>query len=111
MARVELRGLEPYKRTATFTEETVPAALLGEHSTKAGVWGLIHVVSGHLRYRIVDPRREASEQLLTPQSEPGLIVPTLLHRVEPLGNVEFFVEFWRAPEPATQERILSLSDA
>jgi tellurite resistance-related uncharacterized protein len=36
-------GLQPYKRTATFTEATVPAALLNDHSTKEGAWGLIHV--------------------------------------------------------------------
>ena len=111
MSFVELRGLEPYKRTATFNEDTVPDALLGEHSTKAGVWGLIHVLSGQLRYRITDPRREPREQLLTPAGGPGLVVPTLKHKVEPMGKVEFYVEFWRVPEPATQDHVLSLSDA
>ena len=41
---------EPYKQTRSFTEETVPATLLNEHSTKDGVWGLIHVEQGKLRY-------------------------------------------------------------
>ena len=107
----ELRGLEPYKRTATFDQNTVPAALLNSHSTKPGVWGLICVLSGQLRYRITDPRREATEQVLTSTSEPGLVVPTLLHFVEPIGNVEFFVEFWRVPAPVAPDFEKSLTDA
>lgn len=111
MERPELRGLEPYKRTPTFTETSIPAGLLGEHSTKEGVWGLIHVLSGQLRYYITDARREGSEQLITPTSEPGLVVPTLVHRVEPVGKVEFFVEFWRAPQSALEESSRNLVDA
>ena len=111
MSFVELRGLEPYKQTAIFTENTVPAGLLSDHSTKPGVWGLIRVLSGQLIYRITDPRREASEEILTSTGEPGLVVPTLLHCVEPKGNVEFFVEFWRAPAPAARDLETSLSDA
>ena len=111
MSFVELRGLEPYKRTATFDQHTVPAALLNNHSTKPGVWGLIRVLSGQLRYRITDPRREATEQVLSAAGEPGLVVPTLLHFVEPIGNVEFFVEFWRAPAPVAPAFDKSLTDA
>jgi tellurite methyltransferase len=43
-------GFAPYKRTPTFTEATVPRGLLETHSTKEGVWGLIHVVEGELEY-------------------------------------------------------------
>ncbi|MFI4949708.1 MAG: DUF1971 domain-containing protein [Caulobacterales bacterium] len=85
--------VRPYKRTAVFTEETVPAALRRAHATKAGAWGLIHVVDGRLAYRIADPRRPRSERILTPQDEPGVVEPTILHEVEPLGPVRFFVEF------------------
>jgi len=52
-----------YRRTAEFTAETVPGALLKDHATKAGVWGLIHVLDGRLRYEI-SPTGEALE--LTP---------------------------------------------
>src|SRR3546814_12863867 len=41
---------KPYKRTPSFTEATIPAGLLGDHSTKAGTWGLIRVEEGLLRY-------------------------------------------------------------
>jgi tellurite resistance-related uncharacterized protein len=86
-----------YKRTAEFDEITVPAALLRAHATKAGAWGLIHVLEGRLAYRITDPRRLASETILSPKGEPGVVEPTILHEVEPLGPVRFYVEFLRSP--------------
>jgi tellurite resistance-related uncharacterized protein len=89
-------GLAPYKRTPEFTGDSVPAGLLRSHSTKDGVWGLIHVAEGRLAYRVTDARRAASERILTPESEPGVVEPTILHEVEPLGPVRFHVEFHRA---------------
>lgn len=88
--------VRPYRRTDVFTEETLPAALRRAHNTKAGVWGLIHVLEGRLAYRITDPKREATEEVLTPDAPPGVVEPTVLHEVEPLGPVRFFVEFHRA---------------
>jgi tellurite resistance-related uncharacterized protein len=87
-----------YKRTPEFTEATVPAGLLRDHDTKPGVWALIHVLEGRLGYRVNDGRREVSEMVLTPDSEPGVIEPTIRHSVEPLGPVRFFVEFHRSDE-------------
>lgn len=84
-----------YARTEVFTEATVPAGLLRAHTTKAGAWALIHVLAGRLVYRVKDPRRPASETLLTPDGPPGVVEPTILHEVEPLGAVRFFVEFHR----------------
>lgn len=81
-----------YKRTAEFTEETVPAGLRKSHTTKAGVWGRICVLSGRLRYRILEPTIEEHE--LTPENE-GVVEPEVPHEVEPIGEVLFFVEFLR----------------
>jgi tellurite methyltransferase len=64
------------KRTPEFTEATVPQGLLRDHSTKAGVWAQIRVLEGTLRYHV-----------------PSEVV----HHVEPLGRVRFYVEFFRAP--------------
>jgi tellurite resistance-related uncharacterized protein len=89
-------GLESYKRTPTFTEASVPAGLLNDHSTKDGTWGLIHVEEGRLRYVVTDPRRPSAERILTPDSAPGVVEPTILHHVEPIGAVRFHVEFLRA---------------
>lgn len=97
MKPADMPVLESYKRTPNFTENSVPAGLLADHSTKEGVWGLIHVTQGRLRYFITDPRREPEQYVLDPGTEPGVVEPTILHRVEPMGSVEFQVEFLRAP--------------
>lgn len=88
-------GLTAYKRTPDFTEVSVPPALLHDHSTKEGTWGLIRIEQGSLRYLITDARREPAERLLTPDTQPGVVEPTVLHRVEPIGAVRFHVQFLR----------------
>lgn len=90
--------VRPYRRTPEFTEATVPQALRDAHSTKEGAWALIHVLEGRLAYRIGDPRRPPSEMVLTPDTPPGVIEPTVLHAVEPIGPVRFYVEFHRGDE-------------
>jgi tellurite resistance-related uncharacterized protein len=88
-------GLRPYRRTGVFTQDTVPPGLLKAHNTKDGVWALITVLEGELAYSVTDPRRPASRTVLTPGTPPGVIEPTILHSVKPLGPVRFFVEFHR----------------
>ncbi|MGD9730359.1 MAG: DUF1971 domain-containing protein [Nitrospiraceae bacterium] len=85
----------PYKRTPTFTEQTVPPGLLKEHTTKEGAWGRIVVLEGELMYRILKPQLE--EILLSPD-RCGIVEPQVPHEVEPLGTVQFYVEFLRVPE-------------
>lgn len=89
-------GLTSYKRTTTFTETTIPSGLLKDHSTKAGTWGLIRVEEGELKYVVTDPRRTNRESVLTAAGEPGVVEPTIVHRVEALGPVRFHVEFLAA---------------
>lgn len=89
--------VRPYARTAEFTEETIPAGLLKAHTTKAGSWALIHVLEGALAYRIRDPRRPISETILSSLTRPGVVEPTILHEVQPMGPVRFYVEFHRVP--------------
>lgn len=88
-------GVKPYGRTGEFSETSVPRALLKAHSTRDGAWALIHVVQGKLAYRITDPRRPAREWILSPEEPPGVVEPTILHEVAPLGAVRFYVEFHR----------------
>ena len=83
----------PYRRSPEFDQDTLPAALQREHSTKAGTWALIHVLEGELLYRVLDP---PSEQILKP-GVPGLVVPQQLHEVERRGPVRMFVEFYAQP--------------
>ena len=88
-----------YRKTPIFTQDTVPAALLGRHTTKAGSWAKIWVISGRLRYRILTDT--PAVHMLTPDS-PGIVEPQTPHQVELLGPVEFYVEFYRAlpPDPS-----------
>lgn len=87
----------PYKCTPVFDETTLPAGLRREHRTKAGVWGVIRVLQGRLRYRVLEP---ASETILDPD-HPGLVLPDQPHMVEPLGAIQMQVEFYdHAPQAA-----------
>lgn len=51
------------------------------------------MLEGRLAYRIRDPRRLAHETVLEPGAP--VVEPTILHEVEPLGPVRFYVEFHR----------------
>lgn len=88
-------GLSNHRSTPLFTASTVPAALLRDHDTKDGVWALIVVHSGSLRYKVTDPRRATTTRDLKPGEAPGVVEPTILHHVEPIGAVEFQVDFYR----------------
>lgn len=79
-----------YKRTDTFTEQTIPNGLLKSHNTKSGVWGKIVILEGELRYRILEP--EIEDNVLTTEHF-GVVEPLVLHEVKPLGKVSFYVEF------------------
>ena len=93
--RLELPdGFAPYKRTPEFDETSIPDGLRKQHTTRAGVWAVIHVLSGQLRYVVEPPL--ASERVLDPEHT-GIVVPELAHRVEPVGHVRFFVEFHKKP--------------
>lgn len=81
--------LVAYKRTPDFTESSVPAGLLRAHSTKAGVWAKIHVLSGKLLFRDLHAK---TEQWLSPGIYP-IIHPQAEHEVEPCEGTSFFVEF------------------
>ena len=84
-------GAQPYKRTPEFSEGTIPVGLLKEHSTRAGVWGVITIVSGTLRYVVP----ETGLDVILEPDKPGIVVPQQVHFIAPRGPVRFFVEFWR----------------
>lgn len=83
-----------YRSSPEFTETTMPPALRRDHSTRAGVWGVITLHEGQLRYRV--PSLNV-EKILSPGTN-GIVVPEVLHSVEPLGAVRFVVEFRHAPD-------------
>lgn len=83
-----------YQQTPVFSEASIPDHLKKDHTTKAGVWAKIVVKEGKLRYRI----ETLATDLELSQEKEGIIVPEVPHSVEPLGAVQFFVEFYKAPD-------------
>lgn len=81
-----------YKRTPEFDENSVPNGLLKSHQTKDGVWGKIVVLDGRLQYTILEPEQEV---VLLDADNHGVVEPTVLHEVKPVGKVKFYVEFYR----------------
>lgn len=93
--RLELpEGFVAYKRTPVFDEASTPKGLQHNHSTKAGVWGVLQVSAGRLRYCIEG--LDGQEQVLDAE-HPGVIPPEVLHHVTLDGPVQFFVEFYHRP--------------
>jgi tellurite methyltransferase len=85
-------GFVPYRQTPVFTETCMPPGLKKDHSTKTGVWAKIVVEEGRLRYRL--DALEVDMELCA--NRPGIVVPEVSHRVEPLGTVRFFLKFYRS---------------
>lgn len=83
-----------YKRTADFTESTVPRGLTANHRTKDGVWGKLVVTGGALGYCEEDHLDDTIE---VGAGDHVVIPPAVPHRVVIRGPVSFYVEFYRAP--------------
>lgn len=88
-----MADIRPYRSTPVFDQDTLPAALRQRHDTKAGVWGLIRVIEGELRFTCLDP---LSETVLVP-GRPGLVLPQQPHFVTPLGAMKMQVDFYDQP--------------
>ncbi len=84
-------NLESLRCTPVFDQDSIPAGLRKDHTTKEGVWGLIHVSSGTLRYVCQAP---VSRELLLEPGINGIIPPGLPHHVKAEGLVSFYVEFF-----------------
>lgn len=80
-----------YKRTPEFTETSVPDGLLKDHQTKTDVWGKIVVLEGSLQYIIIEPTLEILE---LNEHRYGVVEPTIIHHVKPMGKIRFYVEFY-----------------
>ena len=92
-------GYVETRRTPHFDAESIPTGLRRRHTTKAGVWAKICVLSGALSYEIDAPIHESTT--LGP-GDVGIVLPGVEHSVTPRGAVEFYVAFF-APAPRTRE--------
>lgn len=61
------------------------------HRIKPGTWARIVVIEGRLRYHVLD--RRVLDIELSPEV-PGVVEPDVLHKIEPIGEVRFFIEFY-----------------
>lgn len=85
-------GLEAYGRSTDFTPDNLPARLQAAHSTKAGTWGLLHVLEGKILYRLEAPY---DGEKLAAAGEKIVIESEVPHRVKFVERGRFFVEFYR----------------
>ena len=92
-------GHGPYQRTKSFDADTVPKGLKANHTTKRGVWALIHVETGELDFALESVQGEPAHVERLRPGKTGLIVAEVEHRVTPVGEVSFYVEFWRRSTP------------
>lgn len=86
-------NVENYSSTTTFTNDTVPKALLNEHNTKAGTWGLLTVEKGELKYVVTEPGYE--EEVIVKSGDTAVIAPEHKHYVKPGDDSAFHVAFYR----------------
>ena len=82
---------EPYKTTAIWDENSLPAAIRGSHNTKAGVWGFLRVLEGAVTLVFED----GSAPVRVTPDRPALIPPEGKHHVETDGPMRMQVEFYR----------------
>lgn len=79
-------------QTPEFDEGSIPKGLLKAHQTKKGVWAKILVTEGTLQYTINEPEQEV---IVLDTERFGVVEPTVLHEVKPLGPVRFSVAFYQ----------------
>lgn len=79
----------PYKVTAVWDQDSLPAAIRSQHSTKAGTWGLLRVLDGEVDLVFADGRA-----VRVTGDRPGLIPPQDVHHVEAAGPFRMQVEFY-----------------
>jgi tellurite resistance-related uncharacterized protein len=73
-----------------FTADTVPPALLQRHATREGFWARLVVSAGALVY--TDLATGAEKRVA--EGETLVVPPTLPHRVQIEGPVDFHLDFY-----------------
>ena len=91
--RAELpAGLRVVRATDVWDERTMPAALRRSHRVATGTWARLRVRQGRVRFRA---QTHPPLDVVVGPDAPQPIPPEVEHRVEPLGEARFSVEFLR----------------
>jgi hemoglobin len=88
-------GFVAYGRSPDFFSDNLPAKLQSAHSTKAGTWGLLHVLEGVVHFHLESPHH--GEKIVR-AGETVVIESQVPHRVEFLEPGRMFVEFYRSAD-------------
>jgi tellurite resistance-related uncharacterized protein len=91
-------GLVSYARSPDFTPTNLPAQLQAAHSTKAGTWGLLHVLEGKVLYQLEQPNHD---EKLAGAGETVVIEATVRHHVAFVEPGRFYIEFYRSADRAS----------
>jgi tellurite resistance-related uncharacterized protein len=83
---------EAYRTIGPFDAETLPKGLRAEHSLKPGVWGLLELTEGTLRF-VWDDRPGGGEELVAPARI--VVPPEAVHHVEGEGPFTLTIAFYR----------------
>ena len=85
-----------YKQMPKWTKDTVPEAFLSKHNTAEGTWGHITVTRGRLKFYELDEEGAVQEEYeLSPEGGAWMIAPQQWHKVEPIDETKFLVEFYQ----------------
>jgi len=89
--RCELpEGLTVVRSTPTWDERTMPDALRRAHRVASGIWGLVRVEAGSLRF--VAATRPMTDVVVI-ADEIHAIPPDIEHHVEPRDRCRFAIDF------------------
>ena len=85
-------AVEPYSKSPVYDESSLPAALQNRHMLRSGTWARLHVVEGAIRFAYLEPEVQTLE---VAQGDPHIVPPEVPHRVELMGRVRLYLEFYR----------------
>lgn len=85
----------PYRTIGPFDADTIPAGLLRRHDLKPGVWGVLTVAFGTIRFCWDD---EAGGERELAAGEAILVPPRVPHHLERCGPVTLDIAFHAPPD-------------
>lgn len=85
-------GSRTYRTIGPFNPATLPSGLRAEHSLKEGVWAMLKVSEGSLRF-VWDDTEGGDVDLVAPSEL--LIPPLVMHHVEGEGPFRVTIAFHR----------------
>ena len=94
------QGLVPGSSSLTFSADTIPEALLQEHTLAEGHWGVLHIFDGSLVF--VDTN--SGDERIVSAPEHIIIRPVAPHRVTLDGQVNYRIGFFREDNAASPMR-------